>query len=181
MIENHGGKPTLKAGLDWVNNLLRRLELANSQAVVFSKWLPTDENATDQKRWQCWIERYIPNVVSLTGFKVTEETFGVDRVVRFFGNADLLSLPMLQTLFQGLEHEVFRALLVDLSATQFINSPVWAVITLFSRKKNRVKIMIVGLPDPIQGSFEMMGLDQVFTSFRSIEEAQAALDREGKE
>jgi anti-anti-sigma regulatory factor len=134
-----------------------------------------------QKRWQCWIERYISNAVSLTGFKATEETFGVDRVVRFFGNADLLSLPMVQTLFQGLEHEVFRALLVDLSATQFINSPVWAVITLFSRKKNRVKIIVVGMPDPIQGSFEMMGLDQVFASFRSIEEAQAALDRQGKE
>jgi anti-anti-sigma regulatory factor len=116
--------------------------------------------------------------VSVTGFKVAEETVGADRLIRFAGKADLLSIPLLEPLFKRLERERYRALFIDLSATQFINSPVWALITLFSRKKKDAGIVVVGMSDPIQNSFEMMGLNQTFASFPTLQEAQAALNQD---
>jgi anti-anti-sigma factor len=72
--------------------------------------------------------------------------------------------------------EDIRLLVIDLSRTDFINSPVWAVITLYARKRrNEARVAIVGMSQRIKGSFEMMGLQKELQTFADVEMARREL------
>ena len=62
--------------------------------------------------------------------KIDEKIDGRDRILSLHGSADILSMPAVQELLARYGKEDVRLLLIDLSGTDFINSPVWAVITL---------------------------------------------------
>src|ERR1700730_9120572 len=92
---------------------------------------------------------------------IEEKNEGPDRVLGFRGSADILSMPLIQEQLNRHRKEIIRHQRRDLSATEFINSPVWAVITLFARNKDTSsQIAIVGMSQRIRGSFEMMGLNR---------------------
>ncbi|MBV9491595.1 MAG: STAS domain-containing protein [Verrucomicrobia bacterium] len=108
---------------------------------------------------------------------VEERREGRDRILKLQGTADILCLPELQDLFARLRREDVRLLAIDLSATEFINSPVWAVITLYARKPNgaATPVAIIGMPDRIRGSFEMMGLQRELRTYPTLEAARRDL------
>ena len=87
-------------------------------------------------------------------------------------------MPAVQKLLSRYSKEGVRLLLIDLSETEFINSPVWAVITLFARKRRgESKVAIVGMSERIKGSFEMMGLQKELQTFADIEAARRGLEQ----
>jgi anti-anti-sigma factor len=108
--------------------------------------------------------------------RISEKTEGQDRILSFQGSADILSMPAVQEILSRYSREEIRLLLIDLSETEFINSPVWAVITLHARKRrNQSKVVIVGMSERIKGSFEMMGLQTELLTFADVETARREL------
>jgi anti-anti-sigma factor len=108
--------------------------------------------------------------------RIGEKIEGQDRILSFQGSADILSMPAVQELLARYSKEEIRLLLIDLSQTEFINSPVWAVITLYARKRrNQPKVAIVGMSERIKGSFEMMGLQKELLTFVDVETARKEL------
>jgi anti-anti-sigma factor len=108
--------------------------------------------------------------------KIDEKIDGRVRILSFQGSADILSLPAVQELLLRYSKEDIRLLLIDLSGTDFINSPVWAVITLYARKRrNETRVAIAGMSQRIKGSFEMMGLQKELQTFVDIETARREL------
>jgi anti-anti-sigma factor len=108
--------------------------------------------------------------------RISEKIEGQDRILSLQGSADILSMPAVQQLLSKYSREEVRLLLIDLSETEFINSPVWAVITLFARKRhNQSRVAIVGMSERIKGSFEMMGLQKELLMFADVETARREL------
>ncbi|MBV8900710.1 MAG: STAS domain-containing protein [Verrucomicrobia bacterium] len=113
---------------------------------------------------------------------VEEKREGRDRILKLQGTADILGLPTLQDLFARLSKEDIRLLAVDLSATGFINSPVWAVITLYARRpSSSTRVAIIGMPDRIRGSFEMMGLQRELCTYPTLAAARQDLGLQAEE
>jgi anti-anti-sigma factor len=107
---------------------------------------------------------------------ISERTEGQERILSLKGSADILSISPVQDCLARSSREAIRLLLVDLSETDFINSPVWAVITLYARKqRDKSRVAIVGMSERIKGSFEMMGLQKELPNFVDIETARKAL------
>jgi anti-anti-sigma factor len=108
--------------------------------------------------------------------KIDEKIDGRDRILSFQGSADILSMPTVQELLSRYGKEDIRMLLIDLSGTDFINSPVWAVITLYARKRHKeTRVAIIGMSKRIKGSFEMMGLQNELQTFADVETARREL------
>jgi anti-anti-sigma factor len=108
--------------------------------------------------------------------RISEKIEGQDRILSFHGSADILAMPAVQELLSRYSREEIRLLLVDLSETEFINSPVWAVITLYARKRrDHSRVAIIGMSERIKGSFEMMGLQKELLTFADIETARREL------
>jgi anti-anti-sigma factor len=107
---------------------------------------------------------------------ISERTEGQERTLGLKGSADILSISAVQDCLARASREAIQLLLVDLSETDFINSPVWAVITLYARKqRDKSRVAIVGMSERIKGSFEMMGLQKELFNFADIETARKAL------
>ena len=101
--------------------------------------------------------------------RISEKIEGQDRILSFQGSADILAMPAVQEVLSRYSREEIRLLMIDLSETEFINSPVWAVITLYARKRhNQSRVAIIGMSERIKGSFEMMGLQQELLTFADI-------------
>jgi anti-anti-sigma factor len=108
--------------------------------------------------------------------RISEKIEGQDRILNFHGSADILAMPAVQELLARYGREEIRLLLIDLSETEFINSPVWAVITLYARKRrNQSRVAIIGMSERIKASFEMMGLQKELLTFADVETAQREL------
>jgi anti-anti-sigma factor len=108
--------------------------------------------------------------------RINEKAEGQDRILSLQGSADILSMPAVQELLSRYGREEIRLLLIDLSETEFINSPVWAVITLFARKRrSQCRVAIIGMSERIKGSFEMMGLQKELLTFADLETARREL------
>jgi len=108
--------------------------------------------------------------------RIDERTEGQDKILSLKGSADILSMPAVQEILLRCSRQEIRLLLVDLSETEFINSPVWAVITLYARKqRDKSRVAIIGMSDRIRGSFEMMGLQKELETFADVETARKAL------
>jgi anti-anti-sigma regulatory factor len=117
-----------------------------------------------------------PQVKNPERFTVQEIIEGPDLLLSFAGTADILCVQRLQSLFDGYLRRELRTLAVDLSKTDFINSPIWAIITLFAKKKPSVRVFIVGMSARIRGSFEMMGLSRELPAYATLADARAALN-----
>ena len=123
-----------------------------------------------------WAELRSARMKRAAQLRISEKIDGQDRILSFQGSADILSMPAIQALLARYGREEIRLLVIDLSGTEFINSPVWAVITLFARKRrNQVRVAIIGMSERIKGSFEMMGLQKELLAFADVETARREL------
>jgi anti-anti-sigma factor len=131
---------------------------------------------TKKARVRPWGELPFPRMKRAAQLRISEKIEGQDRILSFQGSADILSMPSVQELLSRYSREKIRLLLVDLSETEFINSPVWAVITLYARKqRDQSRVAIIGMSERIKGSFEMMGLQKELLTFADVETARREL------
>jgi len=112
-------------------------------------------------------------------FAVTEEELAADRhVVAVRGEIDLFTAPELkQTLTDAIEKGRSR-IVVDLAETTFLDSTALGVL-IGAVKRLRARdgaLAIVNTDANIAKTFEITGLDQIFTIVGSRDEAVASLD-----
>jgi anti-sigma B factor antagonist len=114
-------------------------------------------------------------------FAVTEEQVDTDRhVVAVRGEIDLFTAPELkQVLTEAIEQGRTR-MVVDLGETTFLDSTALGVlIGAVKRLRSRDgALAIVNTDANIAKTFEITGLDQIFTILPSRDEALSALDEQ---
>jgi anti-sigma B factor antagonist len=112
-------------------------------------------------------------------FALTEDTLDGDRhVVAVRGEIDLFTAPELkQKLTDAIEGGKNR-IVVDLSDTSFLDSTALGVlIGAVKRLRSRDgALVIVNTDQNIAKTFEITGLDQIFTILSTRDDAIAALD-----
>jgi anti-sigma B factor antagonist len=112
-------------------------------------------------------------------FALTEDALDADRhVVAVRGEIDLFTAPELkQKLTDAIEGGKSR-IVVDLSETTFLDSTALGVlIGAVKRLRSRDgALVIVNTDQNIAKTFEITGLDQIFTILDNRDEAIAALD-----
>ena len=112
-------------------------------------------------------------------FALTEDSLDSDRhVVAVRGEIDLFTAPELKSaLGEALESGHTR-IVVDLTNTSFLDSTALGVlIGAVKRLRSRDGVLTIVNTDPnIAKTFEITGLDQIFTISASRAEAIAALD-----
>jgi len=112
-------------------------------------------------------------------FSLTEDALDDDRhVVAVRGEIDLFTAPELkQKLTDAIEGGKSR-IVVDLSDTSFLDSTALGVL-IGAVKRLRTRegaLVIVNVDQNIAKTFEITGLDQIFTILPTRDEAVAALD-----
>ena len=112
-------------------------------------------------------------------FSLTEDALDDDRhVVAVRGEIDLFTAPELkQKLTDAIEGGKSR-IVVDLTETSFLDSTALGVL-IGAVKRLRTRdgaLVIVNTDSNIAKTFEITGLDQIFTILGTREEAIAALD-----
>lgn len=112
-------------------------------------------------------------------FAVFEEELSADRhVVAVRGEIDLFTAPELkQTLTDAIERGRTR-IVVDLGETTFLDSTALGVLigTVKRLRTHNGALAIVNTDANIAKTFEITGLDQIFTIVASRDEAVTALD-----
>jgi anti-sigma B factor antagonist len=112
-------------------------------------------------------------------FALTEDALDADRhVVAVRGEIDLFTAPELkQKLTDAIEGGKSR-IVVDLSDTTFLDSTALGVlIGAVKRLRSRDgALVIVNVDQNIAKTFEITGLDQIFTILSTRDDAIAALD-----
>ena len=112
-------------------------------------------------------------------FALTEESLDVDRhVIAVRGEIDLFTAPELkQKLTDAIEAGTTR-IVVDLTETTVLDSTALGVlIGAVKRLRSREgALVIVNVDQNIAKTFEITGLDQIFTILSTREDAIAALD-----
>ncbi len=111
--------------------------------------------------------------------------FGVDvayhdapPVVRVRGEVDLYTAPLMEQQLQQLVADGAREIVVDLAKVTFLDAAgLGALVRTMSRLRRRHGGMQVRSPSPrVQKTFEITGLDQIFTILDERDSAVAALD-----
>ena len=114
-------------------------------------------------------------------FALSQESLDDDRhVVAVRGEIDLFTAPELKSALADAIEEGRSRIVVDLSETTFLDSTALGVlIGAVKRLRSREgRLTIVNVDDNIAKTFEITGLDQIFTIRSSRDEAVAALDAE---
>jgi anti-sigma B factor antagonist len=115
-------------------------------------------------------------------FALTEDALDADRhVVAVRGEIDLFTAPELkQKLTDAIEGGKSR-IVVDLSETTFLDSTALGVlIGAVKRLRSREgALVIVNVDQNIAKTFEITGLDQIFTILGTRDKAISALDAAG--
>ena len=114
-----------------------------------------------------------------TDFELREdEGPGGVAVVAVHGAIDLFTAPELKEGLLGVVERGATRVVLDLTETSFLDSSALAV--LLSARKSLAgragRLAIAGLNPNLRATFELTGLDQLFTIAASREDAVAALD-----
>lgn len=99
-------------------------------------------------------------------------------VIAVAGEIDLYTAPDLKQLVTQVIEAGARGVVIDLSGTTFLDSTGLGVL-IGALKRLRARdgaLAIVNVDDSIARTFEITGLDQIFTIRDSCDEALAALD-----
>ena len=114
-------------------------------------------------------------------FALTEESIDdVRHVIAIGGEIDLFTAPDLKAALIGAIDAGKTRIVVDLSQTTFLDSTALGVL-IGAIKRLRTRdgaLTIVNTEQTIAKTFEITGLDQIFTITESREAAIAALDGE---
>ena len=112
-------------------------------------------------------------------FGLSEETLDGDRhVVAVRGEIDLFTAPDVKSALTAAIDAGHTRLVVDLGETTFLDSTALGVlIGALKRVRSRDGALALVNTDPnIAKTFEITGLDQIFTILETREEALASLD-----
>ena len=115
-------------------------------------------------------------------FALTEEPLDDDRqVLGVRGEIDLFTAPEVKAALAGAIDAGRTRIVVDLTETSFLDSTALGVlIGAVKRLRSRDgALTIVNVDANIAKTFEITGLDQIFTIRASRDEAIAALDADG--
>src|SRR5919197_282042 len=114
-------------------------------------------------------------------FSLSQESLDPERhVVAVRGEIDLFTAPELKSaLAEAIESGKTR-IVVDLEETTFLDSTALGVLigTVKRLRSRDGRLTIVNVDPNIAKTFEITGLDQIFTIRATREEALAALDEE---
>jgi len=104
---------------------------------------------------------------------VTERREGNALVLSLRGDADLAAVPKIQERFHGAMAAGEPYLVVDLTLTDFVNTPVWALVVEYYQHtvKTGARLALAGLHGRVLASFEMVRLGEFVRSHASVEEA----------
>ena len=114
-------------------------------------------------------------------FSLSQESLDAERhVVAVRGEIDLFTAPELKSALSEAIESGHTRIVVDLTDTTFLDSTALGVlIGAVKRLRSRDgRLTIVNVDDNIAKTFEITGLDQIFTIRASRDEALAALDEE---
>lgn len=112
-------------------------------------------------------------------FSVTDKAVDEERcVVAVTGEVDLFTAPQLKTAISDAMEGGRVRIVVDLSETTFLDSTgIGVLIGMFKRLRSRDgRLALVNTHPHIAKTFDLTGLDQLFTICRTREEALAAVD-----
>ena len=112
-------------------------------------------------------------------FSLSEESLDDQRhVVAVAGEIDLFTAPELKAMLSEAVEAGRTRIVVDLTETSFLDSTALGVlIGAVKRLRSRDGVLTIVNTDPnIAKTFEITGLDQIFTILPSRDEALAALD-----
>jgi anti-sigma B factor antagonist len=100
-----------------------------------------------------------------TDFKLSDEAFDDRHVVSVAGEIDLFTAPELKQRLSSLIDSGRRLLVIDLSETTFLDSTaLGALIGAVKRlRAHDGELVIVNRDETIAKTFEITGLDQIFT------------------
>ena len=114
-----------------------------------------------------------------TEFELTQETLEGDRhVIAVRGEIDLFTAPDLKSTLLGAIDAGHIRIVIDLSETSFLDSTALGVL-IGAVKRLRARdgvLTIVNTDQNIAKTFEITGLDQIFTIRPTRDEAVEALD-----
>ncbi len=113
-------------------------------------------------------------------FGLSEEPLGEGRhVVAVRGEIDLFTAPELKQVLTGAIEQGRRRVVVDLSETTFLDSTALGVLigTVKRLRSRDGSLVIVNTDANIAKTFEITGLDQIFTILGTRDEAVDALDQ----
>ncbi len=104
---------------------------------------------------------------------VTEKREGDARVLGLQGDADLAAVPAIQERLHAAMEETVSYLVVDFSGTDFVNTPVWALVVEYYQHtlKTGTRLALAGLHGRVLASFEIVRLGEFVKSYASVEEA----------
>lgn len=112
-------------------------------------------------------------------FTLTQERIDDDRlVVAIHGEIDLFTAPEFKAALANAIDAGVTRIVVDLTETGFLDSTALGVL-IGAIKRLRARdgrLTIVNVDESIAKTFEITGLDQIFTIFGTRAEAVAALD-----
>ncbi len=114
-------------------------------------------------------------------FALSEESLGEGRhVVAVRGEIDLFTAPELKKMLADAIEGGKTRIVVDLSDTTFLDSTALGVlIGAVKRLRSRDGVLVIVNVDPnIAKTFEITGLDQIFTILPERDAAVSALDAE---
>ena len=112
-------------------------------------------------------------------FSLSQESLDSERhVVAVRGEIDLFTAPELKSALSEAIESGHTRIVVDLTDTTFLDSTALGVlIGAVKRLRSRDgRLTIVNVDDNIAKTFEITGLDQIFTITATRDEAIAALD-----
>jgi anti-sigma B factor antagonist len=112
-------------------------------------------------------------------FTLTQDALDDDRqVIAVTGEIDLFTAPELKAAIADAIEEGRTRLVIDLTDTSFLDSTALGVlIGAIKRLRGRGgRLTIVNVDDNIAKTFEITGLDQIFTIKPTRDQAIAALD-----
>jgi anti-sigma B factor antagonist len=95
-------------------------------------------------------------------------------VVTPAGEIDLASAPQLKSSLMKLVDEGYARFVIDLSEVRYLDSTGLGVLIAFSRRLgDEGKVLLAQAPTPVLRLLELTGLDAVFETFATVEDALA--------
>jgi anti-sigma B factor antagonist len=115
-------------------------------------------------------------------FSLTQEHLaGGPQVIAVEGEIDLFTAPALGEALTAAIDGGLRQIVVDLTATRFLDSTALGVLIAANKRldEHEGRLTIVNVDESIAKTFEITGLDHVFTMVATRAEAVAAFDDSG--
>ncbi|MCY0929064.1 STAS domain-containing protein [Streptomyces sp. H27-H1] len=112
----------------------------------------------------------------MTQLSVHTRTLPCGPVIEMAGELDHHSAPQVSEILRGLTIDAGQQLLVDLGGLTFCDSS--GITVLIAARNHAVAahaaIVLIAVPDRVRRIFHIVGLEQVFPAYSTVEDAEKA-------